>query len=218
MKKVKRIALALALVCVMLVGVLGGCGAKFDAKGYLNALLDASYKGDSKAFVDMKIGTADEAAELYEQGIDAEMSAFLEGGVTISPELEAEFREIFKQMLGKVKYTVGDAEKGDDCYTVTITYEQMKIFEPVLTEYLADVEAMATEWAANPESAPSDDEMMEAILVSLKDSMKKNLENVQYAESATTTVRIELVDKVWTPNQRDIQNLEAVLFDTDAAQ
>lgn len=59
MKNVKRIALA--LVCVLMVGILGGCGSKFDAQAYLNALLDASYKNDSTAFVEMKIGTAEEA-------------------------------------------------------------------------------------------------------------------------------------------------------------
>ena len=215
MKKVKRIALA--LVCVLLVGALSGCGSKFDAKGYLNALLDASYKGDSKAFVDMKLGTEDEAAELYEQGIDAEMSAFL-SGVSVSDELEGEFREIFKQMLGSVKYTVGDAEKQGDNYVVTVTYEKMKIFEPVMSQYTDQVTALATEWQTNPDSMPaSEDEMMEEILVILRDCMKEALPNVEYAASATTTVRIELVNNVYTPNQRDVENLETILFDTEAA-
>ncbi len=215
MKKVKRIALA--LVCVLLVGALSGCGSKFDAKGYLNALLDASYKGDSKAFVDMKLGTEDEAAKLYEQGIDAEMSAFL-SGVTVSDELESEFRDIFKQMLGSVKYTVGDAEKQGDNYVVTVTYEKMKIFEPVMSQYTEQVTALAAEWQANPDSMPaSEDAMMEEILVILRDCMKEALPNVQYAESATTTVRIELINNVYTPNQRDVENLETILFDTEAA-
>lgn len=217
MKKVKKIALA--LVCVLLVGALCGCGAKFDASGYLSAILDNSYKGDSKALVDQKIGTAEEAAKVYEDGIDAEMSAVLPAGSGISSELEGEIREVFKEMLSKVKYTVGDAEKqSDNSYVVTVTYEQMKIFEPTMTQYLAEVEAMGAEWGADPESAPSEDEMMEAIYTSLKDCLKSNLANVQYAGSATTTVRIELANNVYTPNQSDIEKLETLLFDIDAVQ
>lgn len=216
MKKVKKIALA--LVCVLLVGALCGCGAKFDASGYLGALLDNSYKGDSKAFVDTKIGTAEEAAKLYEEGIDAEMSGLL-AGVSLSAELEDEFRAVIKDMLGKVKYTVGEAEKqSDKSYVVTITYEQMKIFEPTMEQYTADITEMMTEWANAPESAPSEDEMTEALYAAMKDCLKENLANVEYAEPATTTVRIELSNNVYAPNQSDIQNLETLFLDTDAVQ
>jgi len=216
MKKVKR--MALALVCVLLVGVLCGCGAKFDASGYLGALLDNSYKGDSKAFVDTKIGTAEEAAKLYEEGIDAEMSGLL-AGVSLSTELEDEFRAVIKDMLGKVKYTVGEAEKqSDNSYVVTVTYEQMKIFEPTMEQYTADITEMMTEWTNAPESAPSETEMTEALYVAMKDCLKENLANVEYAEPATTTVRIELSNNVYSPNQSDIQNLETLFLDTDAVQ
>lgn len=216
MKKVKKIALA--LVCVLLVGALCGCGAKFDASGYLGALLDNSYKGDSKAFVDTKIGTAEEAAKLYEEGIDTEMSGLL-AGESLSSELEDEFREVLKDMLSKVKYTVGEAEKqSDNSYVVTVTYEQMKIFEPTMEQYTAEMTEMMTEWAADPESAPSEAEMTEAIYAALKDCLKENLVNVEYAEPATTTVRIELSDNVYAPNQSDIQNLETLFLDTDAVQ
>lgn len=216
MKKVKR--MALALVCVLLVGVLCGCGAKFDASGYLGALLDNSYKGDSKAFVDTKIGTAEEAAKLYEEGIDAEMSGLL-AGVSLSTELEDEFRAVIKDMLGKVKYTVGEAEKqSDNSYVVTVTYEQMKIFEPTMEQYTADITEMMTEWSNAPESAPSEAEMTEALYAAMKDCLKENLANVEYAEPATTTVRIELSNNVYSPNQSDIQNLETLFLDTDAVQ
>ncbi len=214
MKKLKKIALA--LVCVMMIGVLGGCGAKFDAQAYLNALLDASYKNDSTAFVNMKIGTAEEAAELYEQGIDSEMDAFL-SQLEVSEELEAEFRQLFKDMLGKVKYTVEGAEKQEDgSYIVTVSYEQMIIFEPIMADYEAVITDLTTQWMES-EEVPSEDEMMEAMIVALKDCMQSNLENVEYAEAETTEVAIELIDKVYTPNQDDVANLESVLFDTDAA-
>ena len=60
-------------VLAMAVVTLTGC-ASFDASAYLKAILDNSYKNDSTAFVEQKVGTKEEAAELYQQGIDANMN------------------------------------------------------------------------------------------------------------------------------------------------
>ena len=61
MKNLKKAALL--LVSVLGISVLGGCGG-FDASAYTKALLDNSYKNDSTDFVDLKIGTAEEAADI----------------------------------------------------------------------------------------------------------------------------------------------------------
>ena len=215
MKNMKKIIVA--LVCVMMLGVLGGCGVKFDAQDYVTALLDASYKNDSTKFVEMKIGTAEEAEVLYEEGIDTEMNVFL-SQYDISDELEAEFRQLFKDMFAKVKYNVTGAEKQDDgSYVVTIAYEQMQLFGPTMTEYLAEVEKLAAEMMESGE-VPSEEEQIELIVGALKDTMRANLETVEYAEEATITLRVELVDNVYTPNTEDVAKLEGALFDADAVQ
>ena len=54
MKKMRKIVILLA--AVMAAVLLGGCG-NFDASGYIKALLDNSYKNDSTAFVEEKVGT-----------------------------------------------------------------------------------------------------------------------------------------------------------------
>lgn len=61
-------------ICVILCGMLAACGKELDARGYLQAMLDLSYKGDSAAYVEMELGTAEDAAALYERGINSEMS------------------------------------------------------------------------------------------------------------------------------------------------
>ena len=213
MKKMKK--LVLMLVCVMAIGLLGGCGKSFDAAAYTKALLDNSYKNDSTAFVDMKIGTAEKAAELYEQGLDKEMEAMLESE-EISEEQAAAYREVIADILAGAKYTVGEAEKQDDgSFVVTVTYEQMNIFEPAMEAYLTKVTEMATEWYS-AEETPSEEEMYNEVIMALKDCLEETLATVTYDEPATATVRIELVDKVYTPNEADIANLETVFFDIEA--
>lgn len=207
------------LVAVMLAAVLGGCGNSFDASGYVKALLDNSYKNDSTAFVEQKVGTEEQASELYEQGIDTELNS-ITSQVQLSDELSAEFREVLKDVFKNVKYTVGEATKGENgSYDVEVKYQKMDVFAPAMESFNAASEAYIaemTEKAQNGEETPSESEMTEAVFTMLKDAIKESMGNVSYEDEASTTIHIELVDKVYTPNEDDIYNLEELLFDTDA--
>ena len=215
----KKLSIIAALV--LTVSLLGGCGTKFDAAAYTKALLDNSYKNDSTDFVAMKIGTAEEAADLYEQGLDAEVNVMLASAGSVTSEQEEKFRQVFANILKGAKYTVGEAEKQDDkSYVVTISYEQMQVFTPAIEAYMADVTDMATVWseaAAAGGDIPSEDEMTNAIIESLLKSLEDAYPNATYGDTQTATVRIELINNVYTPNTSDIANLEAVLFDIQDA-
>ncbi|MCM1175893.1 MAG: hypothetical protein NC341_12695 [Blautia sp.] len=214
--------LSLILAGVLTAGLLGGCGNSFDAAAYAKALLDNSYKNDSTQFVSMKIGTAEEAADLYEQGLDANVDAMVaSAGGSITAEQAESFRQVFADIYGGAKYTVGEAEKQDDgSFVVTITYEQMNVFEPAMTAYMDEVNNMVEEWTAAATAGselPSEDEMNEQIISAYRDCFVDSLANVTYDEPATATLRIELIDNVWTPNEDDVMNLEMVFFDMDDA-
>ena len=90
MKKLRKISLL--LVAMLAVTMLGGCGS-FDASGYIKALLDNSYKNDSTAFVEQKVGTEEQAKELYDQGIETELNSLI-AGVNISDDLKNEFTTV----------------------------------------------------------------------------------------------------------------------------
>ncbi len=48
--------------------------------------------------------------------------------------------------------------------------------------------------------------------------MDESLALATYDEPATTTVRVELKNNVYYPNEEDLLNLEMILFDTDAME
>ncbi len=205
---------ALFLVCICFIGSLTGC-AKFDASAYLKAILDNSYLNDSTEFVEQKIGTAEEAAELYKQGIDAEMEAML-ASVSLSDEVQEAYREFYENMFNKVKYTVGEATEIDkNTIEVTVTYEKMNIFAMAMAAYEPAATELMTEWsvAALTGSEPSEQEMMDTLFLTLRDCMQAALDTATYDEPKTTTIKVELIDNVWTPNQDDLVNFETVLFD-----
>lgn len=210
MKKITKILFL--LIGVLLIGTVSGCTSDKSVKTYLQALLDASYKNDSGAFVEMKLGTAEEAQALYEQGIDTGLDVFC-SRLGVYDEYKEDFRQIYMDMLGKVHYTVEDAEKqSDGSYIVTVTYEKMNIFKPALALHQENVAAMTDEWA-NASEPPTEEEMVAAVYTEFKNSMETVLAEVQYDAATSLTVRIELVDNVYTPNTDDIAELEKVLFD-----
>lgn len=219
MRKITK-KLALILAGVMMMGLLGGCGS-FDASAYLTALLDNSYKNDSTAMVEQDIATAEDASAIYEEGLGAELDAIM-SSANISEDQAEGMREAIVAMLANVKYTVGEAEKQeDDSYVVTVTYEQMQVFGPTMDNYMAAVETMVNEWteaAAAGEETPTEDEMLEEIITVFVTTLEDAIANATYAEPQTTTVRIELTDGAYAPNEEDLQNLEYVLFDNDAIQ
>lgn len=213
--------LSIILACIMLVGVLGGCGNSFDASAYLKALLDNSYKNDSSQLVSMKIATAEEAADLYKQGLDAEVESMASAVGSLSQEQEDAYKQLFADVLAGAKYTVGEAKKQDDgSYVVTVTYEQMNVFKPAMEAYIEAVYAQKDIWQTaydNGEEIPSDAEMTDWLATTLKDCIQDSLKSVTYDEPQTATVKISIKDNVWTPSTSDLMNLENVFFDLDDA-
>lgn len=218
MKKMMK-KLALIMSCVMMAGMLTGC-AKFDASAYLQALLDNSYKNDSTALVELGIGTEEEAAAIYEQGLDAEMEA-MTASAGIPEDQLAGMRDIMADMLASAKYSVGEAEKQDDgSYVVTVTYEQMNVFGPTMDNYMAEAETLITEWteaALAGEDIGSEEEIMEEVFGLFGTVLSDAIANATYEAPQTTTVRIEKVDNAYQPNTEDLTNLEYHLFDSDTA-
>lgn len=216
--KSKKI-MTLVLLCILMVGAVTGCASDKNMRNYLQALLDSSYKNDATVFVDMKLGSEKEAQALYERGVDTGTEAFCTM-LNIPEELRSDFRQIYMDMLSKVHYTVGKAERqSDGSYIVTISYERMLLFQPTLNTHAAKTAQLYKTWADSPDTAPTDEnEIMKLIIIALMESIQESLTDVSYAEEETTTVRIELVDNVYTPNTNDMQNLERLLFDADTAQ
>jgi len=59
------------IVCILLVGLLSGCGMREkDAKAYVTATLDASYKGKFKEYKKQTDATEKEVKNLYQENIE----------------------------------------------------------------------------------------------------------------------------------------------------
>lgn len=210
MKNIRNLLTVFIFVAV--VGILGGCTSNKDISKYLEALLDTSYKNDISGFVDIKLGTEDEARALYNQGIDEGVTAFCDS-LSVPEGLDEDFRTLYMNMLKMVKYEVGSAVKqSDGSYNVTVTYEKMNIFQPTVEIYEENVAEVANDWA-NSEESIDEEEKQRQVILEFKNSMETAMSQVTYDEPKDMTVRIELVDNKYTPNMSDVKELEKALLD-----
>ena len=53
-------------------------------------------------------------------------------------------------------------------------------------------------------------------VIGVKDCMVEELEEATFDEPAVATIKVELVDKVWTPSQEDLIDLEYALIDFES--
>ncbi|MCI7106987.1 MAG: hypothetical protein PUA77_01015 [Lachnospiraceae bacterium] len=202
MKKARKLVLLVA--CTLMIGVLAGCGAKFDASKYVQAQMDNSYKNDSSLVVELKYATEEEAQKVYEDEIDTLVDNFFLG-VSVSDDVKSRYAEIFKDMLGKAKYTVNESEKqSDGSYTVAVEYQQLKLFQPTmdkLTENADKIDVSDLDGYFNMMA-----DYMEEILAG----------DIEYGEAQKMDVHIEIVNKTYTLNNTDLQTLNNGLFDFSA--
>lgn len=186
---------------------------------YLSALLDVFYRNDPRAFVALGLGTEEEAASIYKEVLNSELlsmeldSYFNEG---CPEDITTDLQTFMAQILGSARYATAGCElQADGTYKVTLVYEKMIFFEPLMELYLAVVTDMATNWFSYYASYPSDEELMIHIVAALRDSMRVTLENVTYAAPAITTVTFRPQGGIYLPDVSDIASIESALFDTD---
>ncbi|MCM1245886.1 MAG: hypothetical protein NC293_09625 [Roseburia sp.] len=189
-RRMKRAAVVTALVLVICMSVTA-CGTDFDAKRYVQGCLDAMTKGKFDDYTAMANINAEEAQKQYDESMDQEMKAMM-GSLSLSEELQQEYREMFKNLYAKCKYEVGEAVKNSsDSYTVPVKVYKMKIFEGIMQ----DAQKEATEYVnkqmkKNPDKVPSKEDVTKKTLEYLLELMTKKLENVEYGEETNIDVAV----------------------------
>lgn len=205
----------LSLVFLISVMVLGGCGTMSaeDAQAYVQSILDTSYKGEFKEYIEQTESTDEEAQEIYDANLDVimEESGFEELG--ISDELKANYRQLFQDMLKSAKYEVGEAkEEEDDSYTLDVKVCAFTAFEGVTQE----AEAWLTEQYADATEVPMQEELNEQFLQKMYELMKARLADPSYGEEQMITIHIKPDSEgVWYIPEEDLTAIDSALYPED---
>lgn len=210
MKTLKK-ALVTGLVAVMMVVNLAGCG-KFDAAAYVESCLDLLTKGETEQYMKMTGRSKEQAESDYESNIDAMMTEMDQ--FNLSDELSNSYRQFFKDVYAKAKYTVKDAEKMDDKdgYYVTVEIEQMTgLFNGIQEELMTEF----TEWANSfdADTYPTEDEMYEQMYQMMYDLMSARLDSITYNDPQEVVVEVIGEDNVYSISDGSMTELDEALLD-----
>ncbi len=133
-KKTTGIFLIIASVCLCLTG----CMETFDRSGYIQGMLDATYKGEFEDYA-QATGSSVEAIETdYNDFIRHEADIFLRfAGLTdddvIPDDLDSQLTDAIKTIYSQVRYTVKEADQEGN---VTIDIEPLDIYNEIYPEFL----------------------------------------------------------------------------------
>lgn len=210
MKRMKKRMMSLAVVLVLAAGMLTGCGgmSEDDAKEYVQATLDASYKADFEAYMKVTDSSKEEVQKFYDDNIENIVTSSGIGDMGVSSELLKKYEELYKTLLSKAKYTVGEAKETEEGFEVSVKVEPFAFMEGVEGEL---TEAVQTELFAEG-SVPSEERMNQLLLEKMYDLLVERAEDPKYEEAEEVTVTVQEKDKVYSISQEDLTKIDNRLF------
>ncbi len=202
----------LAVLLIVVMTILCGCGGMSaeDAQSYAKSVLDASYKGEFDKYIEWTKSSEEEAKKLYEGNIDATMQQAGFASLGLSDELTENYRQLFLDMIKKVKYEVGEAkEVGDKEYEIDVTIEPFAGFEGVVSE----AETVVTEEVTNMTEVPDQNTINEMYFQKIYDLMSEKVASPVYNDPVTVTITVKPDSNgVYFIEQSDMQALDSAML------
>ncbi|PXV89103.1 uncharacterized protein DUF3568 [Lachnotalea glycerini] len=210
-----------ALLSILLILCLNGCSTinlltqgEFDASGYVNGILDSTYKGVFDQYIKLTEDTEENAQKAYDAVMEAKAESFANFvSVNLTDETKAKFIEYSKQIYQNAKYEVKDAIKTDNGFTVDIIISPMTIMQSIATEGESFVNDF-NDKNSNGDFADLTEEEFEAEYAKgIMQVFDNNISNIQYADPVTITVNVTLQDdKVYSMASDEFTKIDSEML------
>ena len=202
----------LVLLTILIMGILTGCGMKEDeAKAYVEATLDASYKGEFEAFVEITDSTPEGAAAMYDENMEHIMQSAGFDEQELGEELTENYKQLFLALIKKAEYSVGEAVKNEDSsFSVEVEVRPMTIFNDIEEELTEAV----IEHISGMDEYPDDNEIKNISFQEMYDILSDKVEVPTYSEE-TVDVFINLHKNdngMYEISEEDMLTLDNALF------
>lgn len=219
MKYVRKRWLAALLAAAMV--FMTGCGEKFDASGYVQAVLDTVTRCKTEKYAELTKISEKEAEKQYESSIDMAAEEF--GKLGFSDELQSKYREYAAALMERTRYETGEAREEKKGFLVDVEVTPILVFEGVkesVPQKIQEYSRQIQDTAMKNQAVPSDEEITEQIGRILYEALNGTLENVAYGEKRTVTVHVRESKKenIWEIPQEELKKLCAELLDTSGAE
>ncbi len=175
------------LIALILTGImlftLGGCGAAdFDAKGYVEAALDAKFHREYEDYANI-IGVSQEEAkkQMEDEFNESLKTSMSESGIKITAAEMEEYLKLEAEIRTKVKYEVKKATKDKDGNFAV---------EVVITPILAD-ENLQTLFSNKLTAAVQKGATESQYMATFLEAMKECVANAESGEDVTMTLHVK---------------------------
>ena len=175
----------LVLLMILAMGILSGCGmTEEEASEYVKASLDAAYKGEFDAFVEITDSTPEGAQAMYEENMIHTMEAAGFSDLNLSDELTEQYRQLFLDISKVVNYTVGAAKEcEDDGYDVTVEIYPLLLFDNIDEEAITEA---VVERIEGMKKYPSDEKIVEITFEEMYEMLAEDVKAPVYSEEMVT--------------------------------
>lgn len=200
---------ALILIFIIVISVITGCGMnEKDAKAYVQATLDANYKGIFKEYIKITDSTEKEAKEMYKNNMDTVMSSFVADD-SITEDVSEKYKELFQEIYAKANYTIGKVEKTGEGFDVEVQAMQLQVFDGIEDEL---VEITKKEVGKSKEQL-SEEEIDTIAYETLYDLLSEKVKDPIYGNEQTIIVRVvKDSDGIWMISDSDLTEIDKALF------
>lgn len=221
-KKVKKIAAALCAAAAVL--SLGGCGGLsslmaqgFDASGYVQGILDSTYKGIYDKYMETTGATETEAAEGYEAGLETEanyLAAYLGfqeyfESDAMDQTLKQEMIDYYRELYSHSRYEVAEAVETDSGYNVQVTIEPINVMNDAMSDLETYIDDFSTRNMNGEFADYSDEEFYKTFAEGAMDVLEGYMDSFTYAEATNIVVLVyEDTDGLYTISDNDFTNLD----------
>jgi len=209
------------LISMLATFCMSGCSAvslltqgEFDASGYVQGIMDSTYKGEFDKYIELTEDTKENAQAAYDTVMDTRAQSFATyTAITFTDESKAKFVEYSKQIYKNAKYEVLEATKTDNGFKVDVVISPMLILQNISDEgeaYIAEFNSKN----ANGEFADFTQEQYEAEYTNgILKIFENNISNIQYGDNVTVTVDVVLTeDKVYTLSTEEFNKIDSVIL------
>lgn len=197
--------IALVLMGVMLLSF-GGCGTKdFNAKGYVQAVLDAKFQREYKEYAKI-IGVSEkEAKKQMESEFNESLKTSMNRtGIPITDAQMEEYLKLEADVRTKVQYEVKDAVKDEDGnFTVDVVITPVPAYTNLQTTYTNKLTSAI-------QNGATEDQYMAIFL----ETMKECIANAGTGEPVTMTLDVKWEEsgknKVYSIDEKEWLNVDLV--------
>ena len=207
----------LAFVLILATVVLAGCGggmSEEEAKDYVQATLDANYKGEVDALVEHTDATKEEAEKMYQQNIESGLQNMGLDELGFTEEQVQLFEQIAVDLMKQAKYSVGEVKESDDSFEVYVKAEPFTGFDNLVEDMEAKtMDKLSTAQQETPELLEDDAKVQELVVQIVHELMSERIANPTYGEPQDIPVKVvKNSDGAYEIVQEDLDAVDDALF------